>query len=229
MRRFPCASLAPLGAHVVLEASTSHHLLHVTRVPRGARVELFDGDGASVEAELLDVVDGQAVLRVCTDVRAAPVAAPLCLAAAVTKGSKYEDALRMAVELGVTEVIPVLSARCVARGDRRDRWLRVLEGAAGQSGRSTVPTLHPLLTFAEILGVGQGGMRWVCVPGAAGDIGTAAAATVLVGPEGGWTPDEVSAAKAAGWQAVGLGSTVLRAETAVAAALVRVRCQGPAR
>ena len=178
-------------------------------------------------ARLVDVTDGLAVVEAKTAVRAVADTASLWLLASVLKGPRYETALRMAVELGATEVVPVLAKRCVAKGERRERWLRVLSGAAQQSGRTVVPTLHPLGSLSEALArVPEEALRWVCVPGAAPVAGTAAAGAVLVGPEGGLTDAEVAAAEARGWCRAGLGTHTLRAETATAAALVRIRCGG---
>jgi len=228
MRRFACAELPSPGQRVVLSAEVSHHLLQVTRVPRGQEVELFDGQGATARSTLVGVEAGCAVLEVVEVDRRVGDLPPLRLFAAVTKGPRYEDALRMAVELGVTEIVPVLAARSIAKGDRRARWHRVVEGAARQSHRATSPELFPLVRFKEAITQPLEGLRWVCLPSAAPIRGTLGPASVLVGPEGGWTDAEMKQAAEAGWTAAGLGPQVLRAETAVAAALTRVRCAGPA-
>jgi len=228
MRRFRCDAIPEPGERTLLDAEVSHHLLLVTRVPRGHQVELFDGDGRSAVATLVDVEAARAVVEV-DRLQQHQVDAPLRLLAAVTKGPRFETALRMAVELGATEVVPVLAARSVARGDRKARWLRVIEGASQQSGRAVCPVLRPLTLFADVVAEPSPGLRWVCLPGAAAVPGTLGAASVLVGPEGGWTDAEADHARLAGWQAAGLGPHVLRAETAVAAALARVRCEGAAR
>ena len=227
MRRFRCDIIPAVGADALLSAEVSHHLLAVTRLPRGQQLELFDGAGHTAVATLVGVEGGRARVRVEGHGQVERDI-PLCLLVALTKGPRFEDALRMAVELGVTEVVPVLARRSVAKGDRRARWLRVIEGAARQSGRALCPQLQPLARFSEVLERPEGGLRWVCVPGAAAAAGTQGPASVLIGPEGGWTDAEVQAALAASWQPAGLGRHVLRAETAVAAALTRIRCAGAA-
>ena len=227
MRRFRCDAIPVVGDSALLSAEVSHHLLQVTRLPRGQQLELFDGAGHTAVATLVGVESGRA--RVSIDRRGQVERdTPLCLLMALTKGPRFEDALRMAVELGVTEVVPVLARRSVAKGDRRARWLRVIEGAARQSGRAACPVLKPLEPFSEVLERPDAGLRWVCVPGASETVGTQGPASVLIGPEGGWVDSEVDAALAAGWQPAGLGRHVLRAETAVAAALTRIRCGGAA-
>jgi len=231
MRRFHCSSVPEPGAQVELSADVSHHVLQVTRVPRGSQLVVYDGTGRSAVARLVDVRGGHAVVVVEALEDAREALAPLHAILAVTKGARFETALRMAVELGATELWPVLAKRSVAKGDRRARWLRVIDGAVSQSHRAASPVLHPLQPLPTVLALPAWNAiptRWVCVPGAVAGPGSAGAAAVLIGPEGGWTDPEVAACVAAGWTPAGLGSTVLRAETAVAAALTRVRCAGPA-
>jgi 16S rRNA (uracil1498-N3)-methyltransferase len=232
MRRFPCGRVPEPGERLVLDPATSHHVTTVTKVPRGSRLVVFDGHGNAAEGRLVEVNDGLAVVEVDLLLADATPRSPLVACLAVTKGSRFETAVRMAVELGATEVRPVLAKRCVAKGDRHDRWERVVEGAVGQSGQNHVPWIAPLRSLREVVepsGWDPGVMRWICVPGAPAVAGTTGPAAVLVGPEGGWTDAEVQLALDAGWQPAGLGDTVLRAETAVAAALTRIRCAGPAR
>lgn len=232
MRRFACDSIPAVGQVVALSADVSHHVLRVTRLRRGGRLSLFDAHGQTGIARLVASEDGRALVEVESVEAAVAPPPPLHACLAVTKGSRFELAVRMAVELGATTFWPVLAKRSVARGDRHARWQRVIDGAVGQSGHRAVPVLHPLQSVRELLvqpGLAAVETRWVAVPGAASVPGSAGAAAVLVGPEGGWTSDEVAAATAAGWHSVGLGAGVLRAETAVAAALTRIRCAGPAR
>jgi 16S rRNA (uracil1498-N3)-methyltransferase len=140
------------------------------------------------------------------------------------KGAPFETALRMATELGATHIQPVQAARSVARGDKRDRWGRVVASAVQQCGRTDPPDVRPPLGLAAALAALPAEVAvWWCDPGAPpGDPPGAGPAAVLVGPEGGWTPEETEIARAAGARALSLGRHVLRADTAVAAALARL-------
>ncbi len=229
MRRFACVTVPEPGSRVHLDAEVSRHMLQVSRVPRGAEVVLFDGRGKSAVARLVGVLGDCAELEVLSleQAHAPPAALWACLG--VTKGSRFETAIRMAVELGATRIVPVLAGRSIARGDRRARWQRVIDGAVAQSGRAFLPELAAMVPLEAVLTLPSGDfLRWICVPGVATAPGALGSAAVLVGPEGGWTGREVAMAVEYGWQEAGLGATVLRAETAVAAALTRVRCAGPA-
>jgi 16S rRNA (uracil1498-N3)-methyltransferase len=229
MRRFACAVVPDPGTRVRLDAEVSRHLLQVTRVPRGGEVVLFDGRGRSAVARLVAVQGDCAELEVLSLEQAQAPTAALWACLAVTKGSRFETAIRMAVELGATRIVPVLAGRSIARGDRRARWQRVIDGAVSQSGRAFEPELAAMVSLGAVLKLPSPEfLRWMCVPGAAPVSGSLGPAAVLVGPEGGWTEREVATAREAGWHEAGLGTTVLRAETAVASALTRVRCAGPA-
>ena len=229
MRRFACVTVPEPGSRLRLDAEVSRHMLQVTRVPRGGEVVLFDGQGRSAVARLVGVRGNRAELEILSmeDVHTPPAALWACLG--ITKGSRFETAIRMAVELGATRIVPVLAGRSIARGDRRARWQRVIDGAVAQSGRTFLPELAAMVSVESVLTLPSGDfLRWICVPGVSAAPGTLGPAAVLVGPEGGWTDRELVMAVEHGWREAGLGATVLRAETAVAAALTRVRCAGPA-
>jgi 16S rRNA (uracil1498-N3)-methyltransferase len=111
----------------------------------------------------------------------------------------------------------------VAKGDRLDRMERVCAGTLAQCGRAAGPTLRGPLRLIDALDALPADIeRRICLPGAEDPPAPAGPAAVLIGPEGGWTPAEVQAALARGCQPMSLGPTVLRAETAVAAALARL-------
>ena len=126
----------------------------------------------------------------------------------------------MVTELGVASIQVVHMARCVAKGDKRVRWRRIVESAAAQCGRTVLPDILPPLTFAEVLN-GRDGACLVLVPGAVAAQTTGPMVNLMIGPEGGLAPDELAQAKAAGWLPAGLGETVLRADTAAVAAVAR--------
>ena len=101
------------------------------------------------------------------------------------------------------------------RGDRHDRWQRVIDGAVAQSRQGFTPQLRPLASLKTVLvETDQTMVRWICVPGAPAVAGTPGPAAVLVGPEGGWSDAEYELIGSRGWQAVDLGSLILRSSTA---------------
>ncbi len=220
MRRFLCQNLGAVGEIVVLSDERSHHVLRVTGIAPGEEVELFDGLGGACRARLDGVEGGRAHLQVTEVVAAPPVESNVHLVLAQTRASVMDTVIRMVVELGVEAITVVHTERCVARGDKHERWTRIAEAASAQSGRSNVPTIGSPISLNQVL-VAMGGHRLVCTPGSVVCAQPTGPVTILVGPEGGLTDAEVQQAETAGWVRAGLGPTVLRADTAAIAAVVR--------
>ena len=222
MRRFLCERLPAPEEPRRLSAAASHHLLRVAGIAPGEPVELFDGRGAACRAVLLSVSEGQAEMGFLEAV-SRPERPTRWLLMGLTKGPAFDVVVRMATELGVDHVWPVLLKRSVARGDRRARWARIAASAAAQSGRDTLPDIAVPVSLEDAMAALPDGIaRVVGVPGALTAAPAAGPAALLLGPEGGLTGAEVALALAAGFTPVGLGPLVLRAETAAAAGLARL-------
>jgi 16S rRNA (uracil1498-N3)-methyltransferase len=240
----PLADLGP-PVTVPIVAATLHHLRRVLRLADGAALRVTDGAGHIADAAL----DGDAARLVGPVLRVAAPAPRLVLAQAVSKGRRAEDAVRVACELGVDRIVPVVAARTQGRPDARaaetlvERWRAVAVAALEQSrGVHLAAVSSPVASHALLAPSGGGtgeaspaALRLIAVPGAdplptvltsvSRDGAAPTEVLVAVGPEGGWTDEEVDAAVTSGWLAVGLGATVLRTEhagpvaVAVAAAL----------
>ncbi len=228
------------GAVVALMEDRVHHLRRVLRLAEGDALSLTDGAGASADAQL--VGDGA---RLSADaVVTATSGMRLVLAQALSKGRRAEDAVRTACELGVDRLVPVVAERTQGRPNARgaeavvERWRAVATAALEQSrGVRLAAVDEPIATRALATRPAEAGaVRLVAVPGAAplpdvlrdalGDVMAAVSADALsgevmvaIGPEGGWSPQEVDGFVAAGWHPIGLGPTVLRTEHAGPAAV----------
>ena len=203
---------------MVLDDAVSHHLLKVTLVPRGHRVMLFCGD-AEVEAELVGVEDGRAVLEGRGPARRVASDRRLVLLVGLPRKPAWERILRMGTELGVSEFRPFVARHSVAKGDKVARWSRICEEAARQCGRGSAPSVRA--PDSSGLFDGLPSRRLVLQPGAPVGAPEAGDMALLIGPEGGLHPDELEQAQAAGFVAAGLGDWVLRSDTAAVAALAR--------
>ena len=151
---------------------------------------------------------------------------------AVPKGDKLEQIVKKAVELGVSQVVPVLTRRCVSRPDEKDfakklqRLNKIAEEAAKQSGRGIIPEILPIISFKTALDMLPDFQRSVILYEAEGgcsfsqvDFSGTENIALIVGSEGGFEPDEVQAAAECGAERVWLGKRILRCETAPITAL----------
>jgi 16S rRNA (uracil1498-N3)-methyltransferase len=227
------------GDRVAFEAAAAHHLGRVLRAAVGDVVQAVDHGGALLSVRLTAIAPRRAEgLIVSRGPLATESPLDLTLAQGVPKGDKMDGIVRMATELGVTRVVPLLTARTVVRLEparwttRLARWQRIAREAAQQSGRAAVPEIGaPRDVSSWAREAGATGLL-VCLweeerEGLAGRLpaGPCPRVTVVVGPEGGLTADEVRGLVDAGAVVAGLGPRLLRTETAgaVAVALLQAR------
>ncbi len=215
------------------------HMRKVLRLRPGARVLLWDGAGGEHEALIRAYEGGVATMTVVRSYRPereSPLA--VTLAQAVGKGDKMDWIVEKATELGVTRVVPFFSSHTVPRfgGDkgerRRERWRKIAEAAARQSGRTRIPAIGEPDRFDAMLerdwrcdarllfreGAQGGGLASL-----AEELHSPRSVLVMVGPEGGFSGEEAAGAEAHGFRAVGLGKRILRTETAAVAAVCAVQ------
>jgi 16S rRNA (uracil1498-N3)-methyltransferase len=223
---------------VTLSDDERRYLVSVLRLQPGSTVEVFDGEGWTSEATL--VLDDGWALLVSGRSRRTETGPRVHLGVALLKGKKLDIVIRMATELGVASISPFVCERSVARPDparmegRVTRWRSLAAEAARQSGQAVVPEIERCRTLDEILPTHPQAVRLVLQP-SAGHVTlteflrgrSAPERLILVGPEGGFTPDEVERARRAGYEPVRLDLPVLRAETAAVAAATLMRCVGP--
>jgi len=226
----------PLAGHPLLELpeAAGHHAMRVLRLKSGDDVTLFDGRGGEFLARIVET--GRAVRVEVIEWRDVEREASftVTLAQALPAGDKMDWVVQKAVELGVAHIVPLAAARSVVRlaGERATRrvqhWQSVAVAACEQCGRNRVPQIAPIFDLRQWLSQrtqAQDEVSLLLSPQATSRLGErvaegrVAGATLLIGPEGGWTEDEEAAALAYGFQPVSLGPRVLRTETAGLAAL----------
>lgn len=219
------------GDAVVLDGPEGRHAATVRRLEPGERVLLTDGRGAVADCRVVSV--GRDRLELAVDARAhTPAPQPrLVVAQALPKGDRGELAVETMTEVGVDEVIPWAASRCVTRwkGDRAGRslakWRTSAREAAKQSRRSHFPLVTDQATTEEVAQRLRHAAAAVVLheeaelPLATLDLPAAGDVVLVVGPEGGISPEELATFAAAGATARRLGDTVLRTSTAGVAAL----------
>jgi 16S rRNA (uracil1498-N3)-methyltransferase len=234
--RFHAPDLSPAAPEVVLPEGESTHLCRVLRLRAGDAVEVFDGRGALHAGVVRLASPRGSVVGVGAPRLAAPeAAAPIVIAQALLKGDAMDAVVRDATVLGVVEIWPMTTSRtnvpARAADAARERWLRVSIAAAKQCGRAVIPRIASVRPVADIVADGSASASvrlWLTEPSAStqesADVPVPARALSLaIGPEGGWTTDEVVLAGEAGWHAWTLAPVTLRAEQMTAAALAVVR------
>lgn len=230
MHRFYAPGLPREGGSVVLSADESRHLSQVLRLGPGAAVRVFDGRGREHDARVESAAQSRAALRLGAPASPAPeTAVRVTLAAALLKGDHFDAVVRDATMLGAAAIQPLVTARTevpaarAGRLGRLDRWRRVSVGAAKQSGRAVVPDIAAPAALAEALAALPRPLIALAEPASGAGTGRIPAAppeaTVLVGPEGGWAPDEVAALERSGAVLLQLGGRTLRADAAPLVAL----------
>jgi len=223
--RFFCPEPPTLG-RVTLQGDEARHLARVRRVEVGQVVELFDGRGANFRAEVEDLGRGHVDLRVVgPKSQARPPALTLSLASAVPKGDRFDWLVEKATELGVARLTPLTTERSVVdpRSAKLDRLRRVVVEASKQSRRDLLMELDRPIEWPALLKSAGADHRLLAHPGGrpiagVGGFRRGESALLAIGPEGGFSDLEVEQAISAGWQAVSLGPTTLRVETAALAA-----------
>ena len=234
MRRFFVNSHAIDGDKVVLTGSDVHHISRVLRLNPGDKITLIDESAAEYDVDITALLDREVAGKI-TAVRLAQVPRiKLALFQGLPKGTKFDEIIEKATELGADSISPVLMERCVARpdassGGRLQRWRRIGEAAAKQSRRPTLPRIDPpkaweefmkaLVDFDRIVVFWEGAVEPVdqALAGFTGD-----RLAIVIGPEGGLAAAEVAALVAGGAKTAWLGPRILRTETAPIAALAIV-------
>jgi 16S rRNA (uracil1498-N3)-methyltransferase len=215
------------GRTLALPDPAAHHATRVVRLGAGDALTLFTGAGGEYAATIADVGKRGTTVRIDAFdpvERESPLA--VTLAQAVAANDAMDHAVRKATELGVSAIQPLQAERSapLPAGERRDKrhahWRQVAIAACEQCGRNRVPEICPVLALPDWLRAWRDGGA-VFVPDGDHAMASlpAAPSALLIGPEGGFAPGEIGAARNAGFMTVRLGPRVLRTETAGIAAL----------
>jgi len=227
--RFHAPDARAAGEEIALPEEEARHLARVLRLGAGTVVRVFDGRGHEFTALVTSAERDAVRVRLGEPCAAAPEAhVSITLVQAVLKGDGMEDVVRDAVMLGVAAIQPIVTTRTevsmatLARGHRRERWERVAVASAKQCGRAVVPDVHEPESLEDFLSrrtatAGEPSLMLV-EPSAGGAVVSLSglpespppAATLIVGPEGGWTEDEIAAAARA-CTLLSLGGRTIRA------------------
>ncbi len=235
--RFHASGPLVAGGRVLLTGEEMHHA-RVTRLREGEEIEIFDGSGRSATGRIVTLGTSGWEVEIVADAPVRESPRKIVLAMAVINLERFELVLQKATELGVVEIVPLLTDRMEIRPERfagkGDRWRKIIFEAVKQCGRAVVPTLAGNASLAAVL-LRQGTKiifdagHPISPPNDLSD-----PLILLIGPEGGWSEEELNLAAASGARFEHLGPRRLRAETAaiVATTLIAARygdlLEGPA-
>lgn len=240
MNRFFVSATSISADEVRLGASQAHQICHVLRLKRMDQIVVLDNDGSEYDVALQELGRQEVVGRIIA--RRAALGEPdvqVCVYQSLLSRDKFEWVLQKCTEIGVARFVPVVTRRSIVqkvevlKPEREKRWVRILTEAAEQCGRGRIPRLEQPLGFSGCLAEAKAQdlcliastrasetcLRRVIASRAKDEIRSV---SILVGPEGGFHPDELAAARAAGVHDFSLGRRILRTETAavVASALI---------
>ena len=219
----------PIQSNVQLSGAEAHHLLHVMRAAVGQNVTVFDGSGfeftARIDQTSRSTVDLVVLDKQWVD-RELPIA--VTLAVALPKGDRQKWLVEKAVELGVKTIVPLTTQRGVAQptGKAIQRLERSVIEASKQCGRNQLMEIESARTLGDYVTGATADTRWIAHPTGAplaealNPSAKSPSVIVCIGPEGGFSEDEVAVATQHDWQAVSFGSRILRIETAALSAAV---------
>lgn len=216
-----------------IRGDVAHQISRVLRMQAGDMVCLLDGSGIEHYVRLASIGKDELVahLEERKEASTEPRHKVTLYMSLLNKADKFEWALQKATEIGAAGIVPVRATRSISDAPGRvkmERWARIIQEAAEQSGRAIVPTLADALPMQAALKMHAAHLAFIPEPDSLVTIKTALrnigdmepnTIAIFIGPEGGFTLDEVEQAKAAGVQPVSLGPRILRAETAAVAAL----------
>jgi len=225
---------------IVLEGSEMRHIKNVLRLKSGDTIRLFDGRGFEYEAAIQRVLSNRVELCIKQQIpatRESPV--QIAVAQALLKEKKMDRLLRHLCELGITHWVPFISERSVPRPganrlpSRVERWEKILKESCKQCRRARLPEIKKMMSFEEVLLYGQScDLKIVFYENESATMHTLMPTApqsaikkicLILGPEGGFSDQEIEKAGAAGFVVAGLGPRILRAETATIAACTLIQ------
>ncbi len=222
---------------ITLDESNSRHLLKVLRLRIGESLQLFNGLGGEYLAILTDTQKQHAIIKVKKYIvteNESPL--KIHLGQAISRGERMDFAVQKSVELGVDCITPLITERCGVQlsteriSNRLQHWQKVAISASEQSGRCIVPQLLQPCEFASFLKQPTGRLCLICHPfihsKVLPDLVGVSKITLIIGPEGGFSEQEVMQAERTGFQTLFLGPRILRTETAAIAAITLLQTIG---
>jgi len=226
------------GDLALISGLEAHHILDVMRLKKGDQIEAFDGEGAFYQGRIIDTTNKKVKIKIQAVRKALKTSRlKVTLIQALPKKNKMDYIIEKCTELGIDSIIPLQTTRTIVKLKkerqimRQRRWERIARAAAKQCGRSVIPQIKRLSSWSAILSaLDNFDLKLLpCLSQEAQKIKDVLriqkrtkSIAIFIGPEGGFTPQELTQAKDAGCLAVSLGANVLKSDTAAVSALAMI-------
>lgn len=219
---------------IILDGESARHIAKSLRMRVGDVICVTDGGGDDYGCQIEEITKDEVVLKVCY--KQACESEPSCrvtIYQGVPKSSKMEDIIQKCVELGVCEIVPTLTKRCVSRpddktaGKKNQRYQKIALEAAQQSGRGIVPKIENMKTLRQAIAEDESDVKIVFYEGGGEKLADIVkpdteSVSIFIGPEGGFEQEEVEQIEASDGVRATLGKRILRTQTAPVAALTAI-------
>ena len=220
---------------ITITGSDVNHIKNVLRMHTGDRLEAFDGAGNSFMVKIISIgasnIQGEIINKINSEIESS---VKITLAQCLPKAKKMDFIVQKATELGACGIIPVISERSVPKiEDKADKkvshWQMIAKEAAEQSGRTVIPKIGPLTKFEDLIKIAKN-YDLAIIPWEGERTATLSTlipqslstVLVIIGPEGGFSQQEVNLAISGGFDPISLGKRILRTETAGIVALSQI-------
>lgn len=206
----------------LITGSDVHHIKDVLRMKVGDQLELLDGTGEIYKSKIVEIKKDKIICGILEHrAQNSELRTQVAIAQGLPKAKKMDFIIQKCAELGANKIIPMLTERSVAKGEKLDRWRKIAKEAAEQSGRAIIPEISALTSFEEVLKM-RNQFDLALIPWEleremtlkSSLVHRPSSILVLIGPEGGFSSQEIKLAKKAGFISVSLGKRILRSETA---------------
>ena len=232
--RFYIDQSLQVDSEVTFSTQLSHYVANVLRLKNGDPIVLFNGDGNEYSSEVL-ATSKKATTAIVNSQLSIRSESPLNihLAQGVSKGDRMDFAIQKSVELGVTEITPVITERCTVKlseerwAKKHEQWQKIVIAACEQSGRNVLPTLHSPIPLARWISQTTEQAKVILAPTATTYLSSLKrnqhGFRLLIGPEGGLSDQEIYTCEQTGFQSTNIGPRVLRTETAALASIAIIQ------
>jgi len=236
MHRFYIAPETWNSVAPMLSGSEAHHAREVLRMKAGEKLVLFNGQGREITAEIVDLSGAEIRLRKLHEAETQPLQCRIVLGQAIPKGKNMELIVQKAVEIGAAEIAPIISDRTIVQVDsesatqKQSKWRQIAIEAAKQSGQNWLPRVHTPRKLTELFSMASEKsfdlrligslqpdarhLKKILADYSREHELRPRSVLMLIGPEGDFTPAELSLARRHGCQPITLGPIILRVETA---------------